>query len=170
MATRSPARRSPIPLSDERLGRPLGDVLLEPTTIYVHAVLELLESGLEIQGLAHITADGLNNLLRLSAEVGYQLTDPLEAPPVFELIASEGRVNEEEMYEVSSMGLGFVCVVPEDDVDAAVELLASRHAGTRVIERVTQDAGKVERSWANRGQAPTDCSDSRDHEWGDFVT
>ena len=55
-----------VPLGDERLGRPLGDVLLEPTEIYVRPILELLASpDLEVRGLAHITGDGLNNLLRL---------------------------------------------------------------------------------------------------------
>ena len=51
---------------DGRLGRPLGDVLLEPTEIYVREVLDLLASpDVRVHGLAHITGDGLNNLLRL---------------------------------------------------------------------------------------------------------
>ncbi len=49
-----------------RLGRPLGDVLLEPTEIYVETILELLAvPDISVNGLAHITGDGLNNLLRL---------------------------------------------------------------------------------------------------------
>lgn len=134
-----------IPLEDERLGRPLGDVLLEPTTIYVRAVLELLRSGADVRGLAHITGDGLNNLLRLSRRVGYALTDPLPVPPVFGLIQELGGVSEEEMYEVFNMGLGFVCIVPSQEADAAVELLAVHHPGTRVVGEVTAEAGRVER-------------------------
>ncbi|MGI8727924.1 MAG: phosphoribosylformylglycinamidine cyclo-ligase [Solirubrobacterales bacterium] len=135
-----------IPLADERLGRPLGDALLEPTTIYVGAVRELLASGLEVHGLAHITGDGLNNLLRLSTDVGYELTDPLEVPPVFGLIAEEGGVSEQEMYEVFNMGLGFVCVVAEAEAEAAVELLGGRHPGARRIGEVTGDSGAVIRA------------------------
>lgn len=134
-----------VPLDDERLGRPLGDVLLEPTAIYVRAVLELLGSDADVRGLAHITGDGLNNLLRLSRTVGYELTDPLPVPPVFDLIQELGEVAEEEMHEVFNMGLGFVCVVPAADADAAVELLARHHPGTRVVGRVTDRAGSVER-------------------------
>src|SRR5690606_33154005 len=134
-----------VPLDDERLGRPLGDVLLEPTAIYVRAVLELLGSGADVRGLAHITGDGLNNLLRLSRTVGYELTDPLPVPPVFDLIQELGEVAEEEMHEVFNMGLGFVCVVPAADADAAVELLARHHPGTRVVGRVTDRAGSVRR-------------------------
>lgn len=128
-----------VPLRDERLGRPLGDVLLEPTTVYVRAVLELLRSAVDVRGLAHITGDGLNNLNRLRDDVRYEITDPLPVPEVFALIQELGDVAEAEMYEVFNMGLGFVCVVPEGDAEAAVALLASQHPGTRVIGRVGED-------------------------------
>ena len=70
-----------IPLDDRRrLGRPLGEALLEPTEIYVKPVLELLDSDVEVRGLAHITSGGLDNLLRLEAEVGYEIDAPLPVP------------------------------------------------------------------------------------------
>lgn len=135
-----------VPLDDERLGRPLGEVLLEPTTIYVRAVLELLASSVDVRGLAHITGDGLNNLTRLAAPVGYAIDDPLPVPPVFDLIRELGDVDEEEMYEVFNMGCGFACVVAAADEDAAVELLATHHPGARRVGRVTDKAGVVERA------------------------
>ena len=64
------------PSTTTRLGRPLGEVLLEPTEIYVKPVLELLRSEVDVRGLAHITSGGLGNLLRLRAEVGYEIDDP----------------------------------------------------------------------------------------------
>jgi phosphoribosylformylglycinamidine cyclo-ligase len=134
-----------VPFDDQRLGRPLGDVLLEPTTIYVRAVLELLASDVDVRGLAHITGDGLNNLLRLSRSVGYELSEPLAVPPVFGLIQELGGVSDDEMHEVFNMGLGFVCVVPDAAADAAAGLLAERHPGTRRIGRVTAEAGAVTR-------------------------
>ena len=135
-----------IDWADERLGRPLGDVVMEPTAIYVRAVLELLGSGVDVRGLAHITGDGLNNLLRLSREVGFELSHPLEVPPVFELIQELGRISTDEMHEVFNMGLGFVCIVPGADADRAVELLARHHPGSRVIGAATDRAGLVERT------------------------
>jgi len=135
-----------VALDDNRLGRPLGDVLLKPTEIYVRAVAELLGSEVDVRGLAHITGDGLNNLTRLAAQVGYAIDEPLEVPPVFELIAELGGVGVEEMYEVFNMGCGFVCVVPEEDAEAAVELLAAHHAGSRRIGSVTDRAGVVDRA------------------------
>ena len=79
-----------VPLDDDRLGRPLGEVLLEPTEIYVRPILELLASDVDVRGLAHITGDGLNNLLRLGDGVGYAIDEPLPPPPVFDLIAEHG--------------------------------------------------------------------------------
>src|SRR3954469_7666365 len=109
-----------MPLDDERLGRPLGEVVLEPREIYVNPVLELLRSEVAVRGLAHITSGVLGNLLRLRAEVGYEIDAPLAVPPVFRLIAERGSVAEEEMYEVFNMGCGFCCVVAAADEERAV--------------------------------------------------
>ena len=135
-----------VPWGDDRLGRPLGDIVLEPTVIYVRAALELLASDADVRGLAHITGDGLNNLLRLSRDVGYELSDPLDIPPIFGLIQELGETSDEEMHEVFNMGLGFVAIVPEADADAAIELLAAHHPGTRRIGSVTDRVGSVERT------------------------
>jgi len=135
-----------IALDDERLGRPLGEALLEPTTIYVRAVLELLGRGADVRGLAHITGDGLNNLLRLSDSVGYEITDPLPVPEIFNLVRSEGGISDDEMHGVFNMGLGFVCVVPAGDAGDAVALLSRHHPGTRPIGAVSDRAAAVTRA------------------------
>src|ERR1700710_1688513 len=75
-----------------RLGRPLGEALLEPTVIYVKAIVELLRSEVEVHGLAHITSGGVNTLLRLAAPVGYEIDVPLPVSPLFDLIAERGNV------------------------------------------------------------------------------
>ena len=134
-----------VPPDDERLGRPLGEILLEPTEIYVRAVLELLRSPVDVRGLAHITGDGLGNLCRLRAEVGYEIDDPLPVPPVFELIAELGGISAEEMYEVFNMGCGFCCVVAAADADAALELLRGHYPGAKRIGAATDRAGEIVR-------------------------
>jgi phosphoribosylformylglycinamidine cyclo-ligase len=122
----------------------VGELLLEPTTIYVRAVRELLGSGLDVRGLAHITGEGLLNLLRLGARVGYLIDAPLPVLPVFTLIAERGGVEPAEMNEVFNMGCGFCAVVPSAHAEPAVELLARHHPGSAVIGRVTDSAGVVE--------------------------
>jgi phosphoribosylformylglycinamidine cyclo-ligase len=125
-------------------GATVGETLLEPTVIYVRAVRALLESDVEVRGLAHITGEGLLNLLRLDAAAGYRIEEPLPVPPVFDLIAERGGVQPAEMHEVFNMGCGFCCVVPEDDAAAAVEVLSEAHPGTAVIGQTTSAAGVVE--------------------------
>jgi len=134
-----------IPLDDDRLGRPLGEVLLEPTEIYVKPVLELLRSPVEVRGLAHITSGGLDNLLRLEAEVGYEIDAPLPVPPIFELIEERASVSDSEMHEVFNMGCGFCCVVAERDHEAALELLRTHYPGASRIGTVTDRSGEVRR-------------------------
>jgi phosphoribosylformylglycinamidine cyclo-ligase len=130
-----------LDLDDDRLGRPLGEVLLEPTAIYVGPVLELLRSEVDVRGLAHITSGGLGNLLRLEAEIGYEIDEPLPVPPIFELIRELGDVDAEEMREVFNMGCGFCCVVAAGDKNAALELLRRHYPEAKRIGRVTAGMG-----------------------------
>jgi phosphoribosylformylglycinamidine cyclo-ligase len=134
-----------VPMADETLGRPLGDVMLEPTEIYVAAVVELMRSAVDVRGLAHITSGGLGNLLRLEAKVGYEIDDALPAPPIFSLIQARGSVSDAEMYEVFNMGCGFCCVVAARDEDAALELLRRHYPDAKRIGFATGDAGRLNR-------------------------
>jgi phosphoribosylformylglycinamidine cyclo-ligase len=118
--------------------------LLEPTVIYVRAVRELLDSDVEVRGLAHITGEGFLNLLRLEADAGYLIDRPLPVTPVFEEIAERGGVAPAELYEVFNMGCGFCCVVPADDAEEAVSIVARRHPGAAVIGRISTATGVVE--------------------------
>ncbi len=132
-----------IDLADDRLGRPLGDILLEPTEIYVKAVMNLIESGATVHGLAHITSGGLDNLLRLKAEVTYEITSPLDPQPVFNLIAERAEVPEDEMYEVFNMGCGFCVVVPAEDESEVLDLLRAHYPDAKRIGDVTSGDRKV---------------------------
>jgi phosphoribosylformylglycinamidine cyclo-ligase len=125
-------------------GRSVGDTLLEPTVIYVRAILDLLASDVDVRGLAHITGEGFLNLLRLDAPVGFEIDRPLPVPALFELIAARAQVAPAELWETFNMGCGFCCVVPADQAEAAVELLSRRHSGTAVIGRATDRDGVVE--------------------------
>ena len=93
------------------LGRPLGEVLLEPHRSY----LERLRAP-GWKAAAHVTGGGLlGNVPRampegLCAELQRVAWD---VPPIFELIARLGRVADEEMLATFNMGLGMVLVVPE---------------------------------------------------------
>ena len=131
---------------DDRLGRPLGEVLLQPTEIYVKAIVDLLRSSVDVRGLAHITSGGLNNLLRLDAEVAYEIDDPLPIPPIFGLIQELGEVSDEEMHEVFNMGCGFCLVVAPADEDAALSKLRQRYPEAKRIGRAADGPPVVTRT------------------------
>jgi len=125
-------------------GASVGEALLEPTVIYVRAVKELLASGVQTRGLAHITGGGFLNLLRLEARVGYRIDAPLPVPPILRLIGARGDVAPAELYDVFNMGCGFCAIVAAADAVTTVEVLSRRHPGTAVIGQATEAAGTVE--------------------------
>jgi phosphoribosylformylglycinamidine cyclo-ligase len=126
-----------------RLGHPLGEELLTPTQIYVKPIVELLRSEVEVRGLAHITSGGTENLLRLAADVGYEIDDPLPPQPIFELIQERGGVAEEEMGRVFNMGCGFCVVVAAADEAAALRRLRGHYPEAKRIGRATEGPRRI---------------------------
>ena len=117
-------------------GRTVGEELLRPTAIYVAEVMALLRDGIDVRGLAHISGDGLLNLARLDANVGYAITHLPPVPPIFDIIQAEGELDAAEMFRVFNMGVGFCVVVGQQDVDAALSASAGAGGAAQVIGRV----------------------------------
>jgi phosphoribosylformylglycinamidine cyclo-ligase len=132
-------------LEDEvgELGRTLGDELLHPTEIYVRAVVELWNAGIHPAGLVHITSDGFANLCRLEAQVGYRMDDLPQIPSIFELIRRHGDIDDEEMYRVFNMGVGFVVIVGEQELERALATITGSGYGAMRIGTVTDESGVV---------------------------
>ena len=107
-------------------GASVGEVLLEPTRIYVEAASAALATG-AVHAMAHVTGGGLpGNLPRVMPEgtVARLWRDRWPRPAVFDFVQRAGDVEEAEMYRVFNMGLGMVFVVDEqaaDDVLAALQ-------------------------------------------------
>jgi len=111
-------------------GRPLGDVVMEPTRIYVKPVLAALSRhGAAIKGLAHITGGGLlDNVPRiLRPGLAAQLhRDAWAMPELFSWLQREGGVADAEMHRVFNCGIGMVIVVPAEHADAVAATLAEQ--------------------------------------------
>ena len=109
-------------------GRSAGEVLLEPTRIYVRAILELMQL-ITIKGLAHITGGGISENLpriippQLHAEVDTRSWQP---GAVFEWLAATGNISDEEMRRTFNCGVGMIAVVAASDVDTALAALSAR--------------------------------------------
>ncbi len=96
------------------LGKPLGDVLLTPTRIYVKTVLALAKE-FDIRGMAHITGGGITEntprmLPKGSCAKIHRRAWPV--PAIFDLVRSKARVDDEEMYRDFNMGIGMILAVP----------------------------------------------------------
>jgi phosphoribosylformylglycinamidine cyclo-ligase len=124
------------------LGTTLGEELLRPTLIYVPEILDIVKEIPAVKALINITGDGLLNLHRVGAKVGFEIDDMPPAPPIFRLIRQHGAVGNAEMFEVYNMGVGFCVIVAEKDRDAALSVLQRHGRRARVIGRVIADDRK----------------------------
>jgi phosphoribosylformylglycinamidine cyclo-ligase len=123
-------------------GRPLGELLLEATRIYVRSLLPLVQDG-QIKGLAHITGGGLlENIPRILPDGCHADIDASRwaLPPIFGLLQTGGQVAPEEMARTFNCGIGMVVMVAPGQADAVANKLES--AGERVFEIGRIDQGQ----------------------------
>jgi phosphoribosylformylglycinamidine cyclo-ligase len=124
------------------LGIPLGHELLRPTPIYVPEALDIIAEVPTVKALINITGDGLLNLPRVAAAVGFEIDNLPSPPPIFRLIQRHGVIDDPEMYEVYNMGVGFCVLAAERDCDAILSILGRRGRSARVIGHVIADESK----------------------------
>jgi len=124
------------------LGRTIGEELLEPTRIYVREVREMIDAGLRIKALAHITSSGFLNLNRATAPMGYMLDKTPEPLPIFKLLQKEGGVSDEDMYFTYNMGIGFCIVLSPGDADAAHAIARKHKTQSSTIGHAISDPEK----------------------------
>ena len=80
-------------------------------------------AGIKPHAIAHITGDGLLNLRRVEAAVGFELTQLPEPDPIFRIIEETGDIKRGEMRTVFNMGIGLTVVVAESDADKTLSTL-----------------------------------------------
>ena len=126
--------------------RPLGEVLLTPTRIYVKQVLDVIRNC-DVHGVAHITGGGFDeNIPRILKEgQGIEVKEgSWEILPVFRMLEKYGKIAHREMFNIFNMGIGMVLAVDAVEADKAIEILKSHGERASVIGRVTDNAGAVE--------------------------
>ncbi len=127
-------------------GESLVDAMLKPTRIYVKPILGLLEAGLGVHGVAHITGGGitenLNRVLpaNLDAEVEWGTWD---VPAVVQAAVEAANLSDEEAYRTFNMGVGMCVVCDPDDVDAIAESLTAAGETVFPVGRIVEGTGKV---------------------------
>ncbi|MDO4633950.1 MAG: phosphoribosylformylglycinamidine cyclo-ligase [Eubacteriales bacterium] len=131
----------------EELGRTLGETLLEPTRIYVKALRSVKEAGVRVKGCSHITGGGFyENIPRMLPDgiCAKVKKDSYQVPPIFKMLAREGEIAEEMMYNTFNMGIGMVLAVDPADVETTLKALEATGDKAWVIgQTVSGDKGVV---------------------------
>lgn len=112
----------------ESLSGTLGETLLTPTKIYVKALRAIKDAGVKIKACSHITGGGFyENIPRMLKEGTHAVIEKgsFVIPPIFGMLAKDGNVSEEAMYNTYNMGVGMVTAVDKADVDGAVAAIRS---------------------------------------------
>ena len=115
----------------------LGKKLVEPTRIYVKEVMELINQ-VNVNGIAHITGGGLDNISRINDNFQYAIDNPLPVPSVFDWLQEKGNIETKEMYRTFNMGMGMIIIVNKADAEKSVSILG-KHA--QVIGSVKNGKG-----------------------------
>jgi phosphoribosylformylglycinamidine cyclo-ligase len=123
----------PIDATFPSLKLALGEELIKPTHIYVREILEILNQGIPVKALIHITSDGFLNLTRVESKVSYIIEQLPPTPPIFSLIQDVGQVADEEMFRVYNMGIGFCVIVPANETERVLSIV---HAHRKTAHRI----------------------------------
>ncbi|MBU3608465.1 phosphoribosylformylglycinamidine cyclo-ligase [Polynucleobacter nymphae] len=126
--------------SDDLGGRPLGDVVMAPTEIYVKPLLKLI-SEINVKGMAHITGGGLvDNVPRVLPENTQAVLhrDSWQMPELFRWLQMKGGVADAEMVRVFNCGIGMVVIVSPDQADTAIKSLTAQGLKSWVAGEVVE--------------------------------
>ncbi len=132
---------------DELGGKTIAEALLVPTRIYVKSILALLDAGVDVKGISHITGGGFyENIPRsipdgLCAKIDRSAVKVL---PIFNLIAKWGNVPERDMFNTYNMGVGMSVVVPAAAVETALSILRENGDEAYVIGEIITGEEKIE--------------------------
>ena len=131
----------------QELGRTLGETLIEPTRIYVKPVLAMIKAA-RVRALSHITGGGFYENIPRSIPAGLCARirkSSLRTPPVFDIIARQGKIPERDMYNTFNMGVGMCAVVAKEDTGRALAALAVNGAADAyVCGEIIRGEGGVE--------------------------
>ena len=128
--------------TDDLGGRPLGDVVMAPTQIYVKPLLKLI-AQINVKGMAHITGGGLvDNVPRVLPENTQAVLhrDSWQMPELFRWLQMKGGVADAEMVRVFNCGIGMVVIVSADQADLAIKSLQAEGLKAWTVGEVVERA------------------------------
>ena len=124
---------------DELGGKTLGEMLLAPTRIYVHALKAIKAAGVKVHGVSHITGGGLyENVPRMLHDGVRAVIEKDSYPmlPIFPMMQKKGDIEEHVMYNTFNMGIGMVIAAEKSDADAVIKAAESTGDKAYVIGHI----------------------------------
>ncbi|MDP2815797.1 MAG: AIR synthase-related protein, partial [Rectinemataceae bacterium] len=107
-------------------GLTYGDMLLNPTHIYVGLVEDCLDQGIDIHYAVNITGHGWRKLMRAPGNFTYVIDRLHFQPSIFSFLQEHGPVTDIEAYGNFNMGAGFALYIPEDHLKKFWEVVGGR--------------------------------------------
>ena len=123
----------------DELGTTLGEALIAPTKIYVKALKSIKDAGVKIHACSHITGGGFyENVPRMLIDGTRAVIekDSYPIPPIFKMLAKEGDIEEQMMYNTFNMGLGMIVAVDPADVEKTLEAIKAAGDAPYVVGRI----------------------------------
>ncbi len=103
-------------------GRSYGEVLLDPTLIYVPLINKCQKEDIEIHYGINITGHGWRKLMRAVENFAYIIEEIPVVSEIFDFIQEHGNVDLSEMYGNFNMGAGFALIVPRESVGSVCRI------------------------------------------------
>ena len=129
---------------EELSGKTIAEALLVPTKIYVKPILALLEQ-VDVKGISHITGGGFYENIPRSIPDGLCARidkSAVKVLPIFDLIASWGKIPERDMFNTYNMGVGMSVVVPTAEADKALQVLKEQGIDAYVMGSIVRGEGE----------------------------
>lgn len=123
-----------------------GDALLAVHRSFLRPVAKLLDRKIKISGMAHITGGGFpDNIPRVLPKAVNAEIDRASwnVPTIFKFIQNQGKVDRDEMYRVFNMGIGYVVILPKNQLEKATNILKAQHQPYSVIGVIRKGTGIV---------------------------
>jgi phosphoribosylformylglycinamidine cyclo-ligase len=122
----------------------LGEAILTPTRIYVKSCLAVIRETNAVKGLAHITGGGFpDNIPRILPKgLGARIDlSRVPVPPVFQWLAAEGGIAQNEMLRTFNCGIGMIAVTSPKEADTIIKAFARAGETVTMLGNITKSSG-----------------------------
>jgi len=124
--------------------KPLWYHILQSHLSYAK-LLEALPKDINIKRMGHITGGGIPNCIKRIIPSNYKAIitkGKLASPPIFDLIATEGEVEQWEMFNTFNMGIGYILIVDNKEVSEIDRWIKGSGVKSEIIGEIGENETK----------------------------